>query len=128
MVRRLVCPLPDVATHGQPDVETGGNGFVRMRDCGFYKLYQIDKGSRSYRTEGLASGRVRPKIRGLKSPWGVEGAVCSHFHWQRDYLLWGISWVNVQLMLADMPSVDYSDDRVVNTDSEEEVAAFIRSL
>lgn len=43
-------------------------------------------------------------------------------------MLWGISWINVQLMLADMPSVDYSDDRVVNTDSEEEVAAFIRSL
>ena len=49
----------------------------------------------------------------------MEGAVCSHFHWQRDYLLWGISWVNVQLMLADMPSVDYGEDRVVDTESEE---------
>ena len=48
----------------------------------------------------------------------MEGAVCSHFHWQRDYLLWGISWVNVQLMLADMPSVDYGEDRVVDTESE----------
>ena len=54
--------------------------------------------------------------------------MCSHFHWQRDYLLWGISWVNVQLMLADMPSVDYDEDRVVDTESEEELAAFIRSL
>lgn len=54
--------------------------------------------------------------------------MCSHFHWQRDYLLWGISWVNVQLMLADMPSVDYGEDRVVDTESEEELAAFIRSL
>ena len=58
----------------------------------------------------------------------MEGAVCPHFHWQRDYLLWGISWVNVQLMLADMPSVDYDEDRVVDTESEEELSAFIRSL
>ena len=71
---------------------------------------------------------MRPRIRGLRSPWGMEGAVCSHFHRQRDYLLWGISWVNVQLMLADMPSVDYDEDRVVDTESEEELAAFIRSL
>lgn len=67
-------------------------------------------------------------MRGLRSPWGTEGAVCSHFHWRRDYLLWGISWVNVQLMLADMPSVDYDGYNTVNTDSEEELAAFINSL
>lgn len=42
--------------------------------------------------------------------------------------MWGISWVNVQLMLADMPSVDYDDYDMVNTDSEEELAAFINSL
>lgn len=42
--------------------------------------------------------------------------------------MWGISWVNVQLMLADMPSVDYNDYDTVNTDSEEELAAFINSL
>ena len=39
--------------------------------------------------------------------------------------MWGISWVNVQLMLADMPSVDYDDYDTVNTDSEEELAAAI---
>ena len=71
---------------------------------------------------------MKARIRGLKSPWGVEGAVCSHFHWRRDYLLWGISWVNVQLMLADMPSVDFGEDETIDTDSEEELAAFIARL
>ncbi|MBQ7763277.1 MAG: hypothetical protein IJ382_07075 [Flavobacteriales bacterium] len=64
----------------------------------------------------------------MRSPWGVEGAVCSHFHWTREYLLWGISWLNVQLMLADMPSVCFDDDKFIDTDSPEDLAAFINSL
>lgn len=42
--------------------------------------------------------------------------------------MWGISWVNVQLMLADMPSVDFGEYDTVDTDSEEELAAFIARL
>ena len=27
--------------------------------------------------------------------------MCKNFGWTYDYLLWGISWLNVQLMVAD---------------------------
>ena len=37
----------------------------------------------------------------MNSPWGQLGEICSHFGWSYDYLLRGIAWINVQLMLAD---------------------------
>jgi len=35
------------------------------------------------------------------------GSICSQFHWTLGYLLWGINWITVQMMLADMPWYDY---------------------
>lgn len=35
------------------------------------------------------------------------GSICSQFHWDVGYLLWGINWITVQIMLADMPWDDY---------------------
>ncbi|MDD4819830.1 MAG: hypothetical protein PHD21_03225 [Flavobacteriales bacterium] len=59
----------------------------------------------------------------------MEAAVCSHFHWQREYLLWGVSWQNVQMMLLDMPSAVYDDEGdEVDTDDPEQVKAYIASL
>ena len=98
-----------------------------MWHCGFYQLYQIDKGRLSGR--GKKSDRVKAHIRGLKSPWGMEAAVCAHFHWTREYLLWGVSWQNVQMMLIDMPTPVYDeDDSYVDTDDPEALAAYINML
>ena len=38
---------------------------------------------------------------GLNSPWGNRGEICKAFHWTYDYLLWGISWLNVMTFIAD---------------------------
>lgn len=40
----------------------------------------------------------------------MEASICSTFHWSLEYLQWNVSWLRVQLMLADMPGYDYSDD------------------
>lgn len=40
----------------------------------------------------------------MNSPWGIEISILKELHWTRDYLLWKISWANVQMMLADAPS------------------------
>lgn len=37
----------------------------------------------------------------MRSPWGNRGEICKTYGWTYDYLLWHISWVNVQMMLAD---------------------------
>lgn len=39
----------------------------------------------------------------MNSPWGYRGELLRSFGWTYDYLLWGISWANVQLMIADAP-------------------------
>jgi hypothetical protein len=65
----------------------------------------------------------------LNSPWGVFASVCAHFHWKLDYLLWGIAWVNVQMMLADMPRYDYKGKSKEKDkfNSEADLVAFMNS-
>ncbi|MDD4820638.1 MAG: hypothetical protein PHD21_07385 [Flavobacteriales bacterium] len=66
----------------------------------------------------------------MMSMWGVEAAICAHFHWSRQYLLNDISWVNVQLMLADAPTVEYDGEEGKNKDvsdfeSPEDIMAYL---
>lgn len=70
-------------------------------------------------------------MRGLSSPWGARASICAHFGWTYKYLLWGISWVNVQMFLADLPSFDYdgeSKDTVQKFDSEEDLRNYYKSI
>lgn len=39
----------------------------------------------------------------MNSPWGYRGELLKQFGWTYDYLLWGISWLNVQMMIKDAP-------------------------
>lgn len=43
---------------------------------------------------------------GLNSPWGYRGEIVKVYGWSYEYLLWGISWVNVQMMLSDALRTD----------------------
>lgn len=42
----------------------------------------------------------------MKSPWGNRGEICKTFGWTYEYLLWGISWLNVNMMMADAARLD----------------------
>ena len=46
----------------------------------------------------------------MKSPWGSRGELCKYFGWTYSYLLWEISWINIQLMIADMPRTKHNSD------------------
>jgi hypothetical protein len=37
----------------------------------------------------------------MNSPWGHFGGILERFGWTYDYLLWGISWINVELIMED---------------------------
>lgn len=37
----------------------------------------------------------------MNSAWGSRAEILKYFGWTYDYLLWGISWMNVSVMLAD---------------------------
>lgn len=45
----------------------------------------------------------------MKSPWGNRGEICKTFGWTYEYLLWGISWLNVNMMMADAARLDTTE-------------------
>lgn len=46
------------------------------------------------------------------SLWGnLIDRACERYGWTFDYVLWGISYANLQLMLADMPTSIYLSDK-----------------
>jgi len=45
----------------------------------------------------------------MNSPWGNRAEIVKLFGWTYDYLLWGITWVNVNIMLADSARYESSD-------------------
>lgn len=42
-------------------------------------------------------------MEGLHSPFGSLWSIASATGWTLDYMLWGVSWATLQLMLADAP-------------------------
>lgn len=41
------------------------------------------------------------------SLWGSIGELIKTFHFTKSYILWGDSWINIQLMITDMSFYDY---------------------
>ena len=76
---------------------------------GFYERYQIGKNSlgKSFPDRARKSDSY-----GGNSIWGTQDAIISKYHWTLDYLLWGVSWANVMLMMADAQKTDYDHDKV----------------
>lgn len=69
----------------------------------------------------------------MSSPWGQRGVIIKEFGWTYDYLLWGIPWINVQLMLDDAPrSVDNDPDEKDQTyekkslDTKEDIVNYLK--
>ena len=75
----------------------------------FYKLYSIDKDLEAKRLERLkASGTGR--VIGGRSLWGgLFDVLLERYHWTFEYLIWGISYTNVQMLLSDSVQVFYGD-------------------
>jgi len=40
----------------------------------------------------------------MNSPWGINYSIIKETGYTWRYLLWGISWINVRMMLADAPA------------------------
>lgn len=56
------------------------------------------------------------------------------YGWSYDYLLWGISWLNVQMMLADALRVDNNQEggagesEAVKLESKEDIKNFFKRM
>jgi hypothetical protein len=68
----------------------------------------------------------------MNSPWGIEISILKELHWTREYLLWKISWANLQTMIADAPSFKTgnsssgSEKKGKDLESEEDFAEFLK--
>jgi hypothetical protein len=52
--------------------------------------------------------------------------VCTATGWTYEYLLWKISWVNLQMMIVDAPRYDSSKDNTI--EEPEDVSEIERIL
>ena len=74
---------------------------------GFYERYQIGKNSLG---NSFPDRARKSDSYGGNSIWGTKDAIISKYHWTLDYLMWGVSWSNVNLMMADAQKTDYDRD------------------
>ena len=93
---------------------------------GFYKLYSITISRKNDSSQSESS-----RVKGLNSPWGTRASICAHFSWTYDYLLWGISWLNVQMFLSDLPSYESGkkgEDSFHQVENKEDLQAYLVTL
>lgn len=97
---------------------------------GFYELYSINRGTSTTNKAKAKSSRVI----GLNSAWGNRGEICKNYGWTLDYLQWQISWVNVQMILADAARCldeDEVEEQNVTTNelkSKDDIKNFIKNF
>ncbi|MBD1394259.1 hypothetical protein [Mucilaginibacter glaciei] len=61
----------------------------------------------------------------MHSPWGYNFNIIKELGFTWHYLMWGISWINLQMMLADAPAYESSDkEDIKEADSLEDFKAF----
>lgn len=68
---------------------------------GFFFHYQIDRRSKS----------SDDKSRGGKTIWGSIAGAAKTYGYTFNEIMWGVSWVNLQMMMADMPWYEYGDEK-----------------
>lgn len=78
---------------------------VPILPCRFYEGYSLGKNAAGDDFPDDDSGANSHY--GGQSIWGKIDALVSRYHWTLDYILWGISWANAQLMIADALKTDY---------------------
>ncbi|MDR2764747.1 MAG: hypothetical protein LBB90_06910 [Tannerella sp.] len=55
----------------------------------------------------------------MNSPWGVLWILQKETGWTDDYILWGVSWANLQMKLADAPHYAYGHTSAKRVDGDE---------
>lgn len=72
----------------------------------FYALYSIDTDVKAKQAKHRGSGSGRAI--GGRSLWGgLLDIACAKYGWTLHYVLWEISYLNLNMMLADAITVDY---------------------
>ena len=61
----------------------------------------------------------------MHSHWGLNFSIVKETGYTLHYLMWGISWVNLQLMLADAPSYKINGKKEPTAETEADFNKFL---
>lgn len=95
----------------------------------FYNLYSIDKDVAAKQASHHGGGSSRAI--GGRSLWGgLLDVACAKYGWTLHYVLWGISYLNLQMMLIDAITIDYNDENsnVIDADDPANAERLRREL
>lgn len=85
---------------------------------GFYEGYQIGKNSLG---ENFPTRPRKSDSYGGETIWGQIDAILTKYHCSLEELMWGFSWANVNMMLADAQRTDYEskhEDKSIDKDDD----------
>lgn len=64
----------------------------------------------------------------MHSPFGLIWLLQKETGWTDDYILWGTSYVNLQMKLSDAPHYHYGPKKNKLLKDEDELARFLENL
>lgn len=114
VVRAAVCPADVVVGSNLLASRVSGERKRNIRktapDAPFYEYYQIDRGDQSdeIETEPTPSKRgkkeeLKTQYEGSHSLFGVVWQIAAATGWNVKYILWGVNYQALRIMLADAP-------------------------
>ena len=84
----------------------------------FYERYSLGKNAAGNDFPNDNSGA--DSHYGGRSIWGQIDNLINRYHWTLEYILWGISWANVQLMISDALKTDCKSKSTTNIPNNEQ--------
>ncbi len=114
VVRASVCPAAVVVGSNLPTSRVSDECERNIRkaapDAPFYEYYQIDRGDQSDEIETEPTPNKRGKKEELKTQYegshslfGVVWQIAATTGWSVKYILWGVNYQALRVMLADAP-------------------------
>lgn len=93
----------------------------------FYEYYRIAQQDEDDDADEFGSGiaeESKSHMEGSHSLWGIIWSIQKETGWTQQYVLWGESWMNIQMKIADAPRM-VSGSKVRGFSTDEELIKFL---
>ena len=122
MVEAYVACVLDTEALGRQSLPAGGNDEICLA-AGYRKFYEYYQISRDDESDEAASeptkeGELATEYEGSHSPFGLVWQIANATGWSREYILNGVNYQSLMMMLADAPR--YVKKKKSNMHTEEE--------
>jgi len=90
-----------------------------QRHRGFHEYYQINGKTEHDEADSESDGAGELKATGLNSLWGMIYMIAEKTGWSYRFIMWGITWINLKMMLADAPAMKRVKNKVKTIEGDE---------